>query len=49
MKQNFFFIKLFMLTAMALFARNVMAEEATFDCNNDANKLFGIEGSSSGR
>ena len=31
MKQNYLFIKLFMLTVMAFFARNVMADEAVFD------------------
>lgn len=31
MKQNYSFIKLFMLTVMALFAGNVMADEAVFD------------------
>ena len=31
MKQNYLFIKLFMLTVMAFFAGNVMGEEAVFD------------------
>ena len=31
MRQNHYFIKLFMLTVMAFFAGNVMAEEAVFD------------------
>ena len=31
MKQNYLFIKLFMLTVMAFFAGNVMADEAVFD------------------
>ena len=47
MKQNYSFIKLFMLTVMALFAGNVMADEAVFDfTTSDGLKAMGIPESS---
>ena len=43
MKQNYLFIKLFMLTVMAFFAGNVMADEAVFDFTNaEGLKAMGI-------
>ena len=43
MKQNYSIIKLFMLTVMAFFAGNVMAEEAVFDFTNaEGLKAMGI-------
>lgn len=43
MKQNYLFIKLFMLTVMAFFAGNVMAEEAVFDFTTpDGLKAMGV-------
>ena len=47
MKQNYSFIKLFMLTVMAFFAGNAMAEEAVFDfTTSDGLKAMGIPESS---
>ena len=47
MKQNYLFIKLFMLTVMAFFAGNVMADEAVFDfTTSDGLKAMGIPESS---
>lgn len=43
MKQNYLFIKLFMLTVMAFFAGNVMADEAVFDFTTpDGLKAMGV-------
>ena len=43
MKQNYSIIKLFMLTIMAFFAGNVMADEAVFDfTTSDGLKAMGI-------
>ena len=47
MKQNYSIIKLFMLTIMAFFAGNVMADEAVFDfTTSDGLKAMGIPESS---